>query len=59
MHIREKPRDHVRIVSDILACVHQITASEREYINSLCKNCHDTRMNTLHFMINLLLFIFV
>ncbi|CAH8444015.1 unnamed protein product [Schistosoma curassoni] len=42
MHIREKPRDHVRIVSDILACVHQITASEREYINSLCKNCHDT-----------------
>ncbi|VDO40715.1 unnamed protein product [Schistosoma margrebowiei] len=42
MHIREKPRDHVRIVSDILACVHQITASEKEYINSLCKNCHDT-----------------
>lgn len=47
MHIREKSRDHVRLVSDILACVHQITASEKEYINSLCKNCHDTLITDL------------
>ncbi|CAH8443479.1 unnamed protein product [Schistosoma rodhaini] len=42
MDIREKSRDHGRLVSDVLACVHQITASEKEYINSLSKDCHDT-----------------
>ncbi|CAH8438128.1 unnamed protein product [Schistosoma turkestanicum] len=42
IHIETKSPDHVRLVSDILACVHQITASEKEYINSLCMDCHDT-----------------
>uniref|UniRef100_A0AA85JSJ7 Conserved oligomeric Golgi complex subunit 6 n=1 Tax=Trichobilharzia regenti TaxID=157069 RepID=A0AA85JSJ7_TRIRE len=45
--IQMRSHDPVRFVSDILACIHQLTASEKEYINSLCKNCHDTLINDL------------
>ncbi|CAH8478986.1 unnamed protein product [Heterobilharzia americana] len=40
--IEMRSHDPVRFVSDVLACIHQLTASEKEYINNLCKDCHDT-----------------
>ncbi|KAH8854566.1 Conserved oligomeric Golgi complex subunit 6 [Schistosoma japonicum] len=51
IHIRGKSHNPVRLVSDILACAHQIAASEKEYINSLCMDCHDTCTNVLHLII--------
>nr|AAW25755.1 SJCHGC03679 protein [Schistosoma japonicum] len=52
IHIRGKSHNPVRLVSDILACAHQIAASEKEYINSLCMDCHDTCTNVLHLISN-------
>ncbi|KAK4472871.1 hypothetical protein MN116_004082 [Schistosoma mekongi] len=47
MHAGGKSHNPVRLVSDILACAHQIAASEKEYINSLCIDCHDTLVGDL------------
>lgn len=33
--------DPLRFASDILAWIHQLAASEKEHLNSLCRSCKD------------------